>query len=145
MQVGASYRAEIGDHVIAAVDIGKCLIKRYVEHCKFVVAADKTLEESLIAESKSCEVIVRAIHKLELRAIGDIESSQIIVRADDIEKSIAVTHAERLHIIVRANKCGERRKTRNDQIGDLVVVDIEVLKTFDTDKVESGKLVISAI
>ena len=57
-EVGASLGAEVGNHVRAAVDVGKSLVEAYIKHGELVVVAENTLEESLVGEAKLGKVVV---------------------------------------------------------------------------------------
>lgn len=69
LEVGASLGNQIGNLVVAAVDVGESLVEGYVEFGELVVAADEALEECLVAQVKSGEVVVGAVDKLNLLAV----------------------------------------------------------------------------
>lgn len=49
-EVGAGDCSEVGNHVVAAVDVGKSLIEADVEHGELVVVAEESLQEGLISQ-----------------------------------------------------------------------------------------------
>lgn len=81
-KVRTGYRSHIGNCVVATVDIGESLIERHVEHRKFVVIAEKTLQKCLIAESELAKVVIRAIYENKIRAIGNLKRCKIIIGAN---------------------------------------------------------------
>ena len=93
-QVVATDCTEVSDVVVAAVDVGKSLVKRNIKHLELVVVADKTLEESLIAESQAGQVVVAAVNILQIRATFNGEAGQVVVRANDIYKILAFAEGE---------------------------------------------------
>ena len=53
MEVGACLGAEVGDHVVAAVDVGQSLVEADVKHGELVVVAEQALEERKQRRSRS--------------------------------------------------------------------------------------------
>ena len=74
--------AEVGNHVVAAVDVRQCRVKRYIEQGQLVVVAKQTLQEGLVCQSKLGKIVVGAVYEEHLRAVGDGERSQIVVGAN---------------------------------------------------------------
>ena len=79
MEVGACLGAEVGNHVIAAVDVGQSLVEAYVKHCELVVVAEEALEESLVRQRESGKVVVRAVDEDQVRAVVDGEGGKVVV------------------------------------------------------------------
>ena len=67
-QVGAGNGPHICNHVVAAVDVAEILVERYIKHCQLVVVAEKTLQESKIAECEAAEVVILAVDEYHVGA-----------------------------------------------------------------------------
>ena len=99
-QVRASYRTEVYDLVVAAVDVREGLVERYVKHCQLVVVAEKSLEESLVREIQLSEVVVRAVYENQVRAVAYIKSCEVVVGAYEVLQHVAVLKSQSNHVVV---------------------------------------------
>ncbi len=103
-QIVTSDGTEVSDLVVTAVDVGKSLVKRYIEHLELIVVADESLQESLVGESELGKVVVAAVNILEIVAAFHAQGGQIIVGANEVEKHGAVADTEGDHVVVGADE-----------------------------------------
>ena len=68
-EVGASLCAEVYDSVVAAVDVGKVLVERHIEHIELVVVADEPAQECLVGEGERRKGVVGAVDVFEVGAV----------------------------------------------------------------------------
>lgn len=103
-QIIVTHCAEVGNHVVTAVDVSERGVERYIKNVELVVVAEKTLEESLIGKSEGCQVIVGAIHKCQIGATLNAKSGQVIVGAYEVKQIVAVADTESIHPVVAADE-----------------------------------------
>lgn len=120
----ASDGAEVGDRVETAVDVGECLVKRYIERGQLVVVAKQTLQEGLVGKIECRKIVVGAVDILQVRATLNRKGGEVIVGANQIKKCVAVADSEGGHVVVGADESRERRKARYDEVRNLVVIDV---------------------
>ena len=78
-QVLTSDGAEVGNHVVTAVDISKSGVKRNVKGVDLVIVAEQTLEECLVGEVEACKIVVRAVNECKVGAAFYVKSGKVII------------------------------------------------------------------